>query len=289
MASAPRQPPDLPASVRFAHVDLTQPTAAPYLAQLISEHEVDSVVHLAFTSRPPADTSWAHELEVIGTMRLLDACAAAAPRKLVLWSQTLVYGAFPDNPHRLDESTELREQPGNLYANDKIEAEQLVASFQAANPGTLVTVLRTAPLIGRRCGSYFSRYLAGPFPPTLMGHDPLVQLLDEDDAVEALKVALDADFAGAFNIAADGVLPLRTAIALAGRIPLPLPAPLARRALGLARLAQVPSWPSALLPYLRYICIANTLRSSREMGFRARCDIRGALSRFAQLGPDHQR
>jgi UDP-glucose 4-epimerase len=114
-----------------------------------------------------------------------------------------------------------------------------------------------------------------------MGYDPLVQFLHEEDAVDALKLAVDADFPGTFNIAGDGVLPLSTVLALAGKVALPIPhvvaAPLAR-ALWMAQIFDV---PPSFLDFLRYLCVADAARSHAALGFRPQHDIRQIVTEFA--------
>jgi UDP-glucose 4-epimerase len=77
--------------------------------------------------------------------------------------------------------------------------------------------------------SYVTRWLSGRFVPTLLGYDPLLQFVHEVDAVFALKLALDREAPGVFNVVGDGVLPVSTIIKLVGRSALPLPYFLARR------------------------------------------------------------
>src|SRR5260221_7953443 len=96
---------------QFHKIDLTMPTADADLAALWKSQGVDTVVHAAFLSTPTHNTAWAHELESIGTMHVLNAAGEAGVRKLVLFSTTLVYGASPANPNFLDESAELRGHP----------------------------------------------------------------------------------------------------------------------------------------------------------------------------------
>jgi nucleoside-diphosphate-sugar epimerase len=86
------------AKARFFPIDLTQPTVDGELATLLTREGVDTVVHGAFLSHPTHATEWAHEFEDVGTMHVLNACAAAGPRRIVMVSTTMVYGAAPRTP-----------------------------------------------------------------------------------------------------------------------------------------------------------------------------------------------
>src|SRR5262249_10292040 len=187
--------------------DLTPPTADADLAALLARDAVDTVVHAAFLSSPTHAAAWAHELEDVGTMHVLNACAEARVAKLVVASTTMVYGAHARNPNFLTEEHELKSRPASPYIDDKVGAERQVARFAVENPGTLVTVLRAAPTLGPTIQNYVTRFFARPVAPRLMGYDPLLQFVHEDDLADAFKLAVDSDAGGAFNIVADGVLP----------------------------------------------------------------------------------
>lgn len=274
-------PPLRSTKTSFHKIDLTQPNADADVARLLEAEGVDTLVHLAFLSRPTHNGAWAHELEAIGTLHVLNACAACALHKVVSWSLTALYGAHADNPNYLDESAPRRGMRESRFIGDKLEAERLTLRFADENPATTVTLLRTAPILGPRVNNYVSRLLARPIVPTLLGYDPLLQLLGEDDAVAAFKLCLDADYQGCFNIAGDGVLPLSTVIALAGRLALPLPFSLVAPVAKLLWMTQVVEAPPVLLDYLRYLCVADTRLSQRDLAFRPRQDIRQIVRAFA--------
>lgn len=268
---------------QFHKVDLTLPNADGELARLLAGEKVDTLVHLAFLTKPSHNTTWAHELEAIGTLHVCNACAASKVRKLVMWSRTALYGADPRNPNFLDEDAPLRGVPGSRFFADKAEAERLVRRFRHENPGALVSVLRTAFILGRRFNNFVSRYLDMPVVPVMMGYDPVVQLLHEEDAVNVFKICVDDDHNGEFNIASDGVLPLSTVLAMAGKLSVPLPH-FAARPLGKTLwMTQVVTAPPMFLDFLRYLCVADTRRMRVELGYTPRHTIREVVRQFAGL------
>lgn len=268
------------AKTRHHAIDLTAPRDVDRLAQIFIDEGVDTVVHLAFLASPSHAEAWAHELESVGTLHALTAVRQAATRKLVLWSQTLLYGAHPTNPNYLTEKHPLRARKGERYFADKIEAEAEALRY-ASGEGKVVTVLRTAPILGPTVHNYLTRYLARRVVPTIMGFDPLVQFLHEIDAVAAFKVAIDRDVSGTFNVVGDGVLPLSTVIRLAGRLSLPVPGPLAGPMVGASWALQLADAPASFLDYLRYVCVADGERAERELGFRPAYGTREALLDYA--------
>src|SRR5262245_35820467 len=148
---------------QFHKIDLTLPTADADLAAIWKREGVDTVVHAAFLSTPTHANAWAHELESIGTMHVLNACAETAVRKVIVWSQTVVYGAHPLNPNFLSEEHELR---GNLsrsrFVKDKVEVEKQVRRFSHENPDVIVSTLRTAATLGPTIRNFATRFFSRP-------------------------------------------------------------------------------------------------------------------------------
>lgn len=262
---------------RLYQVDLTAPASEARCAEIFSAERVDTLLHLGFLSTPTHATAWAHELESVGTMHLLNGARQVSLRKVVLWSQTFLYGANPANPNFLTERHPLRASKNEPFFADKIAAEQQLGSFAAKSKGTIVTVLRTAPIVGPTVHNLITRYLSQRTVMTLMGFDPLWQFVHEVDALAAFKLAVDGDFPGTFNIVGDGVLPLSTCLRLASRTAIPVFHPLAEPLVGALWAAQLTPAPPSFLRYLRYVCVADGAKAARVMGFRPSYTTREAL------------
>lgn len=263
---------------RFYEVDFTQPTAEARLSEIFAAERTDTLVHLAFLSSPSHATALAHELESVGTRHVLVAARHASVRKVVMWSQTMLYGAHPSNPNFLTERHTLRAPPSEPFFADKLEAEAEVTRFaEKAGNSTVVTVLRTAPILGPTVHNFVTRFLARRLVPVAMGFDPLVQFVHEVDAIAAFKLAIDRDVPGVFNIVGDGVLPLSTVIKLAGRLALPVPHPLAQTLGAALWMAQLVEGPPAFQHYLRFLCVADGAKAKQKMGFRPAYTTREAV------------
>jgi UDP-glucose 4-epimerase len=100
------------------------------------------------------------------------------------------------------------------------------------------------------------------------------------DAVAALKLALDRDAPGTFNIVGEGVLPVSTIITLAGRMALPVPHFLARPLCALLWAAHLYDAPPQFLHLLKYLCVADGRQASRQLGFVPAFSTREAVMDF---------
>lgn len=274
------QPTTAKQKTRFYKLDLTQPSVDARLSEILHAEEVDTFVHLAFLAAPTPATTWAHELESVGTMHVLNACREQRVGKFILWSQTALYGPHASNPNFLTEEHPLRGLKGSVYLRDKIEAETETRRFAEALPNTIVTVLRLGPMIGPTVRNYVTAWLSRRFVPTMMGFDPLVQVVHEMDAVGAFKLAIDGEARGAFNIVADGVLPISTVIKLAGRTAVPVPHFLAQRATSFLWSANLSDAPPAFFNFLKFLCVCDGTKAKNELGFRPTYTTREAVLDF---------
>jgi UDP-glucose 4-epimerase len=274
-------PPTVGAKSRYYDLDLVHPAAEEKLAEVFAAEAVDTVVHLGLLESPTRETRHNHELEGVGTMQVLNACRRARTHKLIVRSFTWLYGARATNPAFLSEKHGLRANGGEAFFQDKLAVEEQLLRFRQPGQGRIVTVLRTAPIVGPSIDNFVTRYLRQARVPSVLGFDPLWQFLHEADAVAALKLAVDRDAPGVFNLASEGVLPLSMAIRLLGRARLPLPRPVLRPTHGARWLAKVGGVPPGLLEYLQYACVADTSLAKSRLGFVPVFSSREALSDFA--------
>jgi UDP-glucose 4-epimerase len=261
-----RRPYRLEGRITFRRVDLTDPTADGRLADVLEREGVDVVVHTAFRSRPTPDLEADHELETIGSLHVLHACAARKVRRLVLASSTMLYGPWPDNPNFLTEDHPLRGHPSAHNVLNRVETERLVESWKRRHPDTEVTVLRPCWILGPSYWDAVTRYLARPVVPTLLGYDPLLQFVHETDVLHALARATLESHPGAFNLVGKGVFPLSTLLRMAGKTPLPIPPRLLYRLRYYPSQAQTGDPPQGFYDYLRYLWAADGERGWAEFG-----------------------
>ncbi len=265
---------------RAYDVDLTVPTADERVAEILEAEGIDTLLHLAFLSTPTHGSAWAHELEAVGTMHLLNGARQAPPAQLILWSQTWLYGALRTNPNYLAEDAALGAPSDEPFFADKVAAEREVARYAKQRPETTTTILRTAPIVGPTVRNFMTRYLSQPVISTLLGFDPLWQFVHEVDAVAALKIAMDRAVSGTFNIVGGGILPLSKVVRITGRPRLPLPRRVATSAAAVAWAAGLGPWPPAFVPYQRFLCVADGQRAAEVLGFRPLYTTQEALLDF---------
>ncbi len=236
----------------------------PLLIELLRQEEVDTVVHLKFRETLAASES-GFEQNVMGTAKLLGACGEAGVPRVILKSSTMVYGARPDNPMFMREDHPLNGSKKYGYVRDWIEIEKYADSFQEQNPDTLLAILRFGNIVGPKADTPMTRFLREEEAITLLGFDPMMQVIHEDDVVSALAHAVNGAeaYRGVFNVASEKGMPLWKMLGLATKLPIPILHPFAywSVSLGGPRLAPLP------LDYLRFPCMGDMTRMRDVLRF----------------------
>jgi UDP-glucose 4-epimerase len=255
----------------------------PLIVKVLQAAEVDTVVHLSIVSTPTrvGGRTAMKELNVIGAMQLFAACQKAQHvNKLVMKSTTAVYGADPRDPALFTEDMAARSVPRIGYSKDSIEIEQYARDFGRRRPDVDVSILRFANFIGPDIETTLTRYFSLPLIPTAMGFDPRIQLIHEDDAVEALHRAVRGAHPGIYNVAGDGCVYLSQAVRMLGRPPLPLLLPLVSPVANGLRRAGLVDFSTDQLRFLLYGRVVDNTRLKRAFGFTPGFSTRAALEDF---------
>ncbi|HZC25424.1 MAG TPA: NAD-dependent epimerase/dehydratase family protein [Actinopolymorphaceae bacterium] len=267
-------------AAEFVRVDLR----SPVVSRVLAREEVDTVAHLNVIAAPQhaGGRATMKEINVIGTMQLLAACQRLpSVRKVVVKSSTTVYGASPDDPAMFTEEMEPRSLPRSGFAKDAVEVEGYVRGFARRRPDVVVTMLRFANVMGPRVRTPITRYFTLPVVPTVLGFDPRLQFVHEDDLMEALRLATVSDVPGTFNVAGDRILMLSQAIRRMGRPAAPVPA-FAVATFGQAfRAARLADFTPEQLSFLTYGRGIDTSRMRDELGFKPVYSTPAAFDTFA--------
>lgn len=266
-----------PPEVNIKGLDFIQADVQnPALIELLKEEKVDTLCHLAFAESARASEA-TFDSNVMGTMKIMGACAEAGVRKIVLKSSTMVYGAQSTNSAFLREEHALQGNKSYGYIRDLVEIEAFGNGFVRQMPQIITTVLRFAHIVGPKCDTPMTRFLKDDEALVLLGFDPMMQVIHETDVVRALVQAVLNDAPGVFNVAAEGYAPLWKLMGLAGKIAIPVLHPVAY--LSVQTLG--PRYAPVDVDYLRYPCVGDTAKMKSELRFTPQYTAEEALREFA--------
>jgi UDP-glucose 4-epimerase len=257
------------------------------IRRIVDAAEIDTVIDTRLVVDSIVTTPRrAHENNVIGTMNVLAACGGAdSPvRKVVFKSSAHWYGCEQDDPAFFTEGMTRRHPPRTSLERDIIEAESAVREFRERNPDVTVTRLRFANGLGPDLKTSWSRLFGLPAVPAVLGFDPRLQFIHEDDIVGCLEHAVRHPLDGVYNCAADGVLALSEIAGLLGKPFAPLLPPVGTGlAAGIVKRVGV-RLPSEVQRQMRFGRALDN-RRFKATGYRYRYTTRETILRLGE----HQR
>lgn len=238
--------------------------------------DIAALVHLGVMHDPRLGAEEHHTWNVVAFQKLLEYAEHHAIPKLVLLSSANVYGPRPDNAQFLGEDSPLLAANRFSDMRDLVELDMLAQSFFWRNPRTETVILRPSHILGTVQNAP-SNYLRLQVVPRLAGFDPMVQVVHQDDVVNAVLLALKPGVRGIFNIAGPPPVALSRALGILGRAVMPVPYTLARA--GVERLWRwrLTSFPAPELDFIRYVCMVDDSRARAQLGYRPTFDLESTL------------
>ncbi len=254
--------------LHFVRMDVRDPA----LTKVLEEHECAVLVHLAFVVQAIHNIPHMYDVNVRGSYNVFQAAARAGVHHVVNLSSYTVYGAWPDNPPTITEEHFPRPVPGHHYAWHKLLVEKLGNEVAAEHDSLTITHLRAAIAVGPTCTNNLGRSLrAAPLLPVFRGAPSALQLIHEEDLVEAIWRACTHRTPGVFNVGGADSLPWAEIIRRAGRRGLVLPSRLWEGLIGTMWHLRLPgSSTTAELALLRYPLVVDWSRAQRAWGWAPR-------------------
>jgi UDP-glucose 4-epimerase len=254
------------------------------IRRIVDAAEIDTVVDTRLVVDSIVTTPGrAHENNVIGTMNVLAACNGpdSPVRKVVFKSSAHYYGCEQDDPAFFTEQMTRRHPARTSLERDIVEADSAVREFAERKPDVTVTRLRFANGLGPGLRTSWSRLFDLPAVPAILGFDPRVQFIHEDDIVGCLEHAVRTEIDGVYNCAADGVLALSEVAGLLGKPFAPLLPPVATGlAAGVARRVGI-RLPAEVLRQMRFGRGLDN-RRIKATGYRYRYTTRETILRLGE-------
>ena len=198
-----------PVKTRFEAADARSPEVAQHL------HGADAVVLLVWAFQPTHQPLTTWDMNVLGSINVLQAAADAGVATVVYGSSLAAYSPGPGQ--HVDESWPTHSMPTAAYGREKAYLERYLDAFELRHPEIRVVRLRPCFIFKRSSASEQRRIFAGPLVPRALlrpGRLPVLplpaglrfQAMHGDDAGQAYRLALLSDARGAYNVATDPVI-----------------------------------------------------------------------------------
>jgi UDP-glucose 4-epimerase len=253
------------------------------LSRIVQAARIDTIAHtFLVVDSTTMSARTMHEINVIGTMNLF--AAASAPgstvRDVVVKSSSYVYGASKLDPVWFTEETPRSTTPRTRVERSLDAVESYVRDFAEDNPHVNVTLLRFSNVLGPDIVTPISKALTLPLVPSILGFDPRVQFVHEEDVVRAILFVLERRIPGIYNVAGDGLVPWSEVARICGKRTAPMPPVATDLATWPLRRIGV-DLPDELLELLRYGRGIDN-RRLKQAGFSYRYTSAGAVKAFVE-------
>lgn len=262
----------IPPGLEHYALDLRRKSALQTLYKIKPE----SIIHLGVVRNPQVlrnKRAEAHYFNLESMTQLLRLAENVPIRKFVFLSTANLYGPSANTAGLLTEDTPLHGANKNPEFRDLVALDMMVQSFFWKQPDTQTIILRPCHIVGPRLKNAPSRYLLLDTIPTILGFDPMMQLIHERDLMNAIALSLSSDMRGIFNISGPDVAPLSRIIRALGRPTVPLPERLLKALAAGTFFSKKGSFPSGELDHLKYSCIIDDRRARQELGFKPKVGL----------------
>jgi nucleoside-diphosphate-sugar epimerase len=164
---------------------------------------VDALIHLAFILMRHPNDNEIDDVNIRGTQQVIKTVGLLGIPKLIITSSVVAYGLHPDNPIPLTEESPLRPNPDLFYSRAKAMNEKFLDQFCQEHKEIIVTRLRPPTIVGPSAVEELMAQVVADIIPVIRGHDPLIQLLHEEDMAQALYKVICEDLPGIYNVTSD--------------------------------------------------------------------------------------
>ena len=265
--------PNAPESIEMYEHDIRKRTAE----DVFRTRRPQAAIHMATVTHLVHKSPDRMRVNLYGTRAFIQHCHNYGVKQAIFVGRHTYYGAAADSPlyHTEDEPPMSAHSFPELA--DLVAADLYAASALWRYPEIATCVLRIVYTLGPSKHGTLGSYLKGSTVPVVMGFDPLIHFIHEEDAAEAIVTALSRKLHGVYNVSGPSPVPISTIVRATGGRPFPVPATLI--SLGLSRLA-LPNLPPAAIDHLKYPIVVDSDAFKRATDYQHRYDERETIDAF---------
>ncbi|MCC6317528.1 MAG: SDR family oxidoreductase [Gemmatimonadaceae bacterium] len=252
------------------------------LGEVLAEHAVDTVVHLAavVTPRPGMTRNEHYAIDVDGTHNVLDACVEHGVQQVIVTSSGAAYGYHVDNPAWLDEQCPLRGNEEFAYARHKRLVEELLARYRARYPALRQLIFRPGTVLGRDAHNPVTALFERSVLLRITDGDSRFVFVWDEDVALCIAKGIHERRSGVFNLAGDGAMTPEEIASITGARVIALPATVLAIGLRVARWFELTDHGPEQVPFLRYRPVLSNAALKRDFGYTPLRTSREAFEEF---------
>ncbi len=265
-----------PRDIEIFQIDIRKCAAE----EVFRKHRPEAVIHMATVTHLTVRNEDRFRINLFGTRAVFDHCARYGAKRCIFVGRHTYYGAAADSSLYHGEEDPPFAMTTFPELADLVAADLYAGSALWRYPELDTSVLRLCYTLGPSVSGTLATYLKGQRVPMVLGFDPLFQFVHEDDAADAICLALEKQLKGVYNVAGPQPMPLSTLIRAAGRQPVPVPELLLRAVFGRFGLPQLP--PGAVA-HLKYPVVIDDSSFRAATGYNHKYDEDQTIAAFRSV------
>ncbi len=239
------------------------------LCTVISENEVDTVVHLASIVTPGKESNreFEYSVDVKGTENILKACVENQVNKFIVTSSGAAYGYHADHPNWLTEEEVVRGNEAFAYAYHKRLVEEMLAEYRMKHPQLQQTIFRIGTILGEDVNNQITNLFKKRNLLGIKGSkSPFVFIWDQD-VVQCICLAIKEEKVGVYNVAGDGAMTIEDISEELNKRVVYLPGKGLEKALYILKKLKATQYGPEQVDFLRYRPVLDNTKLKQEFGY----------------------
>ncbi len=186
------------------------------------------------------------------------------PRQVLVLSHARLYGSSAQSSRYMDESEPLLIRSDHRLLQNCVGSDLMFQSLFWRAPNTQTLLFRTSMVVGKTLDNWSMLYLRQQTPRTMMGYNPLLQMVHIDDCIHVLENAIEKSLlpsstgeSAILNLTGPGVIPLGRLLKMLQRRPRSRPAFRVKSWLKSLSSGDIHELGDDLLRFLRYSTLVD--------------------------------
>ncbi|MDA0713407.1 MAG: NAD-dependent epimerase/dehydratase family protein [bacterium] len=267
--------PGKPKEIEFHTLDLRRKSAF----SLLKKRKPNVIIHIGVIRNPlkHIGTSTAYYFNLEITSQLLKLAEQLNVKKFIFLSTANLYGPSATTAGFISEDAPLHGANRSPELRDLVSLDMMIQSFFWKQPHIETVILRPVHIVSHELKNAPSRYLTLDSIPTLLGYDPMLQLVDAKDVVQAITLSLKPNLRGIFNIVGESQAPLSRIINMLHNNTYAVPEFIFRTFIRAIFRYGFSSFPPGELDHLKYTCLVDGNRAKIDLGYRPKISMMNIL------------
>jgi UDP-glucose 4-epimerase len=265
--------PDAPKDIEIFQIDIRKRAAE----DIFRKERPEAVIHMATVTHLTVRNEDRFRINLFGTRAVFDHCAHYGATRCIFVGRHTYYGAAADSALYHTEEDPPFAMTSFPELADLVAADLYAGSALWRFPQLDTCVLRMVYTLGPSMSGTLATFLKGPRVSTVLGFDPLFQFIHEEDAADAICLALEKKLRGVYNVAGPQPMPLSAIARQAGRTTVPVPEFLMQHVFGRFGL---PELQPGAIAHLKYPVVIDDSSFRAATGFNNKFDEDQTIAAF---------